>query len=272
VTCASRSYASRWVAILLVLAMSACGRTAEDHLRAVSENLDRIRSGVLDMRLAVSAVSAPDEPIGFAIQGPFEVAGESLEADLTYRQIAGTTTAEVRFVAAEGRAFVETEGNVYELPVAQDPSPAMAPTALEDLGFERWAADPTVQEGGTDDHLTIVSPLDEVAALEGIGRLLDDLEMKEASGLAVLDGLDDETLERSVEGGSMTVRVGPDDLLHALVVRLRFGIDPSSPLANALEGVVGAELVFSVDITNPNRPVHVALPHDPLPISELPGS
>jgi hypothetical protein len=264
--------ATRWVVCVLLLSMSACGRTAEDHLHAVSQDVDRIKSGELDMRLAVSTVSAPDEPIGFAIQGPFDVAGKGLEADLTYRQFAGTAEAEVRFVAAEGRAYVETEGNVYELPVAQDPSPATAPTVLEDLGFDDWAADPTVQEGGTDDDLTIVSPLDEVAALDGIGRLLDDLEMKEASGLAVLDGLDDGTLERSVVGGSITVRAGPDDLLRALVVRVRFGLDPASPLAGALKGVAGAELVFSIDIAQINRPVHVDPPHDPLPISELPGS
>jgi hypothetical protein len=70
----------------------------------------------------------------------------------------------------------------------------------------------------------------------------------------------------------MTVRVGPDDLLRGLVVRLHFGIDASSPLANALEGVAGADLVFSVDITAPNRPVTVAVPQNPHPFSELPGA
>jgi hypothetical protein len=266
------SHGVRLVVALLVLSMSACGRTAEDHLLAVSQNVDHIRSGVLDMRLSVSAVSAPDEPIGFAIHGPFDVADDRLQADLTYRQVAGSAEAEIGFVAVDGRAFVETDGSFYELPVAKDSSPGMAPTVLEDLGFERWAADPAVAEGRADDQLTIVSPLDEVQALEGIGRLLDELDMKEASGLAVLDGLDDETLERSVEGGSMTVRAGPDDLLRSLVVRLRFGIDPSSALADALKGVAGAELVFSVAITNLNRPVTVVLPRDPRPFSELPST
>jgi hypothetical protein len=262
----------RWVAILLILQMSACSRTAEDHLHAASDKVDQIRSGVLHMRLSVAAVSAPHEPVGFAIQGPFDVAGQSLKADLTYRQVAGTAKAEVRFLAVDDRAFVETDGNVYELPVGQDSSLAGAPTVLDDLDFEHWAADPAVQDSGSDDQLTIVSPLDEVVTVQAIGRLLDELEMKEASGLAVLDGLDDETLERSVERGSMTVRVGPDDLLRGLVVRLHFGIDPSSPLADALEGVAGADLVFSVDITAPNRPVSVALPQNPHPISELPGA
>ncbi len=272
-TVATPSLVTRWVAAtIVIISMSACSRTAADRLHVASDTVDQIRSGVLDMRLSVAAVSAPDEPVGFAIQGPFDVAGEDLKADLTYRQVAGTANAEARFLAVNGRAFVETDGNVYELPVSQDSSLANAPTMLDDLDFEHWASDPAVQETGSDGQLTIVSPLDEVVTVEALGRLLDDLDMKRTSGLAVLDGLDDETLRRSVERGSMTVRVGPDDLLRGLVVRIHFGIDASSPLADALEGVAGAELVFSVDITAPNRRVTVAVPRNPHPISELPGA
>ena len=175
-----------------MLSIGACGGTAQDRLDAVAENVDRIESGVLDMRLSLSAASAPGEPIGFTITGPFGVGTQGLEADLTYRQVAGSEEAEMRFVAVDGRAFVETDGTFYELPVEDDPSPVDAATMLEDLGFADWAVDPTVREGGTDDQLTVVSRLDEVSAMHGIGLLLDDLEMKEASGLALLDGLDDE--------------------------------------------------------------------------------
>ncbi len=259
------------VAVCLLVVLSACGATAEDHLIAVSENVDGIERGVLDMRLTLAAASAPEKPIGFAISGPFEVGAEGLEADLLYQQLAGSAEADVRFIAVDGRAFVETEGSTYEVPVEGGPSLGAAPTMLEDLGFEHWAVDPTVVQEGPDDALTIVSPLDELSALEGIGVMLDDLEMKEASGLALFDGLDDETLERSLQGGSMTVRIGPDDLLRGLVVRMRFGIDPSSPLAEALEDVAGTELLFSVEIEDHDQPVRVTTPVDARPISELPG-
>jgi hypothetical protein len=264
--------AARCLATLSVLlSIGSCGQDAAAHLRAVADNVDRIESGVLDMRLSVSAVSAPEARIGFGIHGPFELDGTGLEADLTYRQVAASEEAVVRFVAVDGRAFVESDGAFFELPVEDDPSTAEAPTALQDLGFEGWAADPTVVSGDPD-HLTIASPLDEVSALTGIARLLDDLEMKEASGLAVLEGLDDEALERSVSSGSMTVRIGADDLLRELVVRMRFGVDPSSPLSEVLEGVTGAELLFTVEIAEPNRPVTVEIPQGARPISELAGS
>jgi hypothetical protein len=259
-------------ALTLVLSMSACGGTAQDRLDAVAENVDRIESGVLDMRLSLSAASAPEEPIGFTISGPFGVGAEGLVADLTYRQIAGSEEAEMRFVAVDGRAFVETGGTFYELPVEDDPSPAEAATMLEDLRFADWAVDPTVREGGTDDQLTVVSRLDEVSAMQGIGLLLDDLDMEEASGLALLDGMDDEAVERSVEDGSMTVRIGPDDLLRGLIVRMRFGIDRESPLADALRDVAGAEFLFSVEIAEANQPVSVAAPEGARPISDLPAA
>ena len=261
-----------WGGASILLAMSACGGAAQDRLQAAAENVDHIESGVLDMRLSLTAASAPDTPIGFSLSGPFGVGTEGLEADLTYRQIAGSAEAQLRFVAVEGRAYVETGGTFYELPVEDDPTPATAPTMLQDLGFADWAIDPTMQDGVDENEVTIVSRLDEGPAIAGIGDLLDDLDMKEASGLSLLDGLDDETVRRSIEGGSMTVRIGPDDLLRGLIVRMRFGLDASSPLAEALEGVAGAELLFTVEIAEPNRPVSVVPPQGARPMSELPAA
>jgi hypothetical protein len=261
-----------WV-LVVALSMGSCGQGAEDHLAAAARTVGEIKSGVLDMRLSIAPTSSPETPIGFTIEGPFEVNEHGLEADLRYRQVAGSNEAAVRFVAADGRAFVEAGGSFYELPVVDDASAAKAPSVLQDLSFESWAADPSIVDAERSGQMTIVSPLDEAAALEGLRRLLDELDMKEASGLAVFDGLDEEAVERSVRDGTMTVRVGEDDdLLRSLIVRLRFAIDPSSPLAEALEGVAGAELTFSVDIQDPNEPIHVEAPQDAAPISELPGA
>jgi hypothetical protein len=250
--------------------MTACGASAADRLAAVSENVDRIQSGVLEMRLSIASVAEPETPIGFEMRGPFDLAGDGLEADLTYRQVAGSVDEEVRFIVAEGRAFVQTDGAFFEIPVEEQAPQAETPTMLQDLALEDWAADPTVVEGG-DGRSTITSPLHEVAALEGLLRMLDQVGMAEASGVAALRELDDEVLERSVDSGSMIVRAGPDDLLRALVVRIRFGLDPSSPLDKALEGVAGAELLFEVEITRTGRSIVVGVPEDAQPISELPG-
>jgi hypothetical protein len=70
----------------------------------------------------------------------------------------------------------------------------------------------------------------------------------------------------------MTVRIGPDDLLRGLIVRMRFGIDEASPLAEALRDVAGAELLFSVEIGEANQPVSVTPPEGARPISDLPAA
>ena len=255
----------------MVLAMAACGTSAADRLATVADGVDRIDRGVLDMRLSIASISAPETPIGFELEGPFDVSGDDVEADLTYRQIAGSADEEVRFIAADGRAFVEMDGSSYEIPVQEQPAQAAAPTMLRDLSFDRWAASPTAVEGD-DGTIMITSPLDEVAALEGLSALLDSLGMREAAGFTAFDELDDEALRRAVRSGSMAVRVGPNDVLRTLEVSLRFGVDPSSPLGEALQDVAGADLRFVVDIAEPDGSIAVAVPTDAQPISELPAA
>lgn len=262
----------RILSFILIVAMGACGSGARDHLTTAAESADEIKSGVLNMSLSISGVSDDDAGVGFGLQGPFDLGGEHLEADFSYQQMAGSAEAELRFVTVGGRAFVQSEGSFFELPVGEDATSSQSPSVLQELDFESWAADPVLIDGASDE-ITIVSPLEEFAALRGIRRLVDDLEMAEASGLGLLDGLHADALRRSVDAGTLTVRIGKDDqLLRALTVRLRFALDPSSPLSEALKDVLGAELEFSIAIEDPNQPVRVETPADPQPISELPGS
>jgi hypothetical protein len=238
-----------------------CGAAPRDRLRAAADTVGNIRSGTLDMRLSLAAAADPTAPIGFEIEGPFAATADGLETDLRYRQLAGRQDAEVRFVAADGRAFVESDGHLTEIPLSEDASTASAPSVLEQLSFEEWAADPRIVEAGPPGEVTIESPLNEGAAVRGILQALDDLGLTRDSGLSLLGNVDPEVVQRSVRSGAMVVRVGEDDeLLRELTVRLRLGIDEASPLAGALEGVAGAELLFSVRIEDPNAPVHVELP------------
>jgi hypothetical protein len=262
------AHARAVVLVAVTLLLGACGADPRSELRTAAERVDEIRSGVLDLRLSVTSATDPADRLGFTMRGPFEVAATGLEADLRYRQVAGSTDAEVRLVSGGGRAFVESGGVFYELPVEADAPPAGATTVLEQLGFDRWAADPTVSEGAAGVR-TISSPIAEVETVRGLRGLLDELEMAEAAGLVALDGVDERTIERTVRDGTMRVTVGPDDLLRGLVVRMRFGVDESSPVAEALADVVGAELVLELRIGEPNRPVDVDLPTEARPASEL---
>jgi hypothetical protein len=267
----SRSFLAigRHIALVGMIMLAACGGAEpRSELRTAAERVDEIRSGVLDFRLSVTSTTDPADRVGFTMEGPFEVAATGLEADLRYRQVAGSIDAEVRLVSGDGRAFVETGGVFYELPVDADATPGSATTVLEQLGFDRWAADPTVSASAAGAR-TISSPIAEVETVRGLRGLLDELEMTEAAGLVALDGVDERTIERTVRDGTMRVTLGPDDLLRELVVRMRFGVAPSSPLGEALADVVGAELLLELRIEEPNRPVDVDLPTEARPASEL---
>jgi hypothetical protein len=247
-------------AITLILLVG-CGGAPRDRLRAAADTVGDIRSGMLDMRLSLAAAVDPGAPIGFEIEGPFAATEDGLETDLRYRQLAGRRDAEVRFVAADGRAFVESDGEVTEISLSEDASTASPPSVLDQLSFEEWAADPRVVEDGADGEVTIESSLNEDAAVRGILQALDGLGFTQDSGLRLLVNVDPEVVQRSVRSGTMVVRVGAEDeLLRELTVRLRLGIDEASPLAGALEDVAGAGLLFSVKIEDPNAPVHVELP------------
>jgi hypothetical protein len=248
--------------------LAACGRPPDVILTAVSAGVDRIHSGVLELQLSLTLDAAPRQTVGFRIHGPFEVRGGRVDADLAYRRFAGTAVAEVRFVTAEGRSFVETDGTVYELPQGNG-AKAKAPTVLQDLGFEEWAVEPRVLGVGGG-HVTIVSALEEMRAVQGIHRLLRDLEMEAASGLAVLGRVEGEALRRALDGGMLAALVGPDGLLRALVVGLRFEHVPS-PAGGPLREIGGADLVLSVEIAEPNEAVVVRVPAGARPLAEQPA-
>ncbi len=132
------------IAVILAVSAGACGGGAEERLSEASGTLGEIRSGILDVGLSIAAVSAPGSLVGFEIHGPFAVEADGLEADLRYRQTAGSAEAQARFVAADGRAFVESGGSFYELPLAEDAMSSRSPRTRRRHGrpasFRSWAS------------------------------------------------------------------------------------------------------------------------------------
>jgi hypothetical protein len=256
-----------WIAcaatgVAVAVSGASCAGTAERQLSHAAHTVDGIRSGVMDMRLMVTSSSEP--PFGFTIRGPFALGPGDLRADLRYTQVAGAAKASVRYVASDGRAFVVSEGAFYELPMSQAGSAVQAPTVLDGLGFDEWATAPRLIRTGSSRAIVVVSPVRGAASLFGIARVLDTLELRDAAGLTALGALGEETLERVVRGGTMTVRIREEDgLLRALVVRLHLRLDLSPGVSGSLAAFADAQLVFSVRITRPNEPVRIRLSRVP---------
>ena len=79
-------------------------------------------------------------------------------------------------------------------------------------------------------------------------------------------------LEKAVKSSSLELWAGrKDHLLRRLLLKADLGLDVPPSLRRALGSIVGAKVDFELAVSNPNEPVSVAPPTNPLPSSQLPG-
>ena len=129
----------RLLATLVVAAffLSACGGDgddAEDVLAETDERLEEIESGSLSMRLVVTPKCEDAETVGFELRGPFslEGAGQLPVARIAYTQTRGSERGTVTIVSTGRKAYVEVDGQAYELPSEQAEQLRQAGQELEE--------------------------------------------------------------------------------------------------------------------------------------------
>jgi hypothetical protein len=272
----------RWVALLLVCAaLSGCGGggDANQVLARTADSLGKIRSGLLTLRLVVSPRQGTKGRIGFELRGPFGLRPGSLPlARIAYTQIAGAREATVTFLSTGARAYAVVKGKAYELPPSATEEVRRASAGLGGSGgalgsfhVESWFDHPKVSGGGEvggadTDHVS--ADLDVVAAANGLLDLLRGLGRESTQ----IRGRESDRLRDAVESSSIDVWSGKDDhLLRRLLLHAQLGFDVPKSLRRALGDVVGARVEFELAVANPNRPVHVTPPQNPLPASALSG-
>jgi hypothetical protein len=262
------------VALLLALVLAGCGDDARDVVGETARNLGDIRSGRLEMALRVggSGPQASGGDLGFELSGPFALParGGLPRADVDYTQLAGTRQATVTLVSTGDAAFVEVGGKAYELPPDQAESLRIGTEGLGSGGAGRqirvgtWVRDPKLSDGGdvggaeTD---LVSGRLDVTAAATDLVRLSRALGPDGAEELRALEQGGDK-LEQAVESSSFDLWTGKDDrLLRRLRIAVRLGVG----------GGPSASVRFELGVADPNEPVRVEAPENPLPASALPG-
>ncbi len=269
-------------ALALLLMPAGCGNGAGDALDETAEKLGEIRSGRISMTLKVTPSTA-DSQVGFELNGPFSLpdrGGELPEAALRYTQIAGTRRGDVQFISSRKEAWVEVEGQAYELPPDQVEGLAAGgaggASPLADLDVASWTKDAELEDGepvAGEQTERIRAEVDVVRALNDAlsvaGRLGGDGQV---AGLQPLQGTDAEQLESAVSSSSLEVLTGKEDrLLRRLTLNLDVGLSAPRELAGGLGLLRGARVRLDLRIENPNAPVDVEAPDGALPYSELPS-
>jgi hypothetical protein len=242
------------------------GGGSSDVLAQTADNLSKIRSGTLSMRLLVTPKSG--SPFGFQLKGPFSLGTASSLPVLrvAYTQIAKGNRATVTVVSTGSSAYVQAAGRTVQLTDAQAETLRAANEQLSgggglgSLGIDDWFEDAKRSDGGevggaeTD---KVSAQLNVVNAANGLISLL----RRGGRDLPTIHGDQAEKLDDAVKSSKIEVYSGKQDhLLRRLSIDVDFGLDVPKTLRATLGDVVGARVEFELGVDRPNRPVHVSAP------------
>jgi hypothetical protein len=271
----------RTASLLVLIALAAgCGGggRANQVMADAAGNLGKLRSGNLTLRLVISPREGTKGRIGFELRGPFALRPGGLPvAKIAYTQIAGANQGTATFISTGTKAYAEVSGKAYELPASstnalrQAAGGSGSSSTFAELRIDDWVKDPVVSDGGQvggAETMHVSGDLDVVAAANGLLDLLRQLG-RDAPTIA---GDQAKQLEDAVESSSFDLWSGRDDhLLRRLLLKADLGLDVPPSLRRVLGSVIGAKMDFELAVSDPNKPVSVAPPTNPLPSSQLPG-
>jgi hypothetical protein len=264
---------------LLAALVAGCGGgRAHQVLSDTAGNLGKLRSGDLTLRLVLSPREGTKGRVGFELHGPFALRAGSLPvAKIAYTQIAGARQATATFISTGTKAFAEVNGKAYELPASstnalrQAAGGSGSSNTFGQLRIDNWVKDPVVTDGGQvggSPTMDVSGTLDVVAAANGLLDLLRQL----GRSAPTIEGDQAKQLENAVKSSSFELWSGRDDhLLRRLQLEAELSLDVPQSLRRVLGNVVGAKIDFELAVSNPNKPVSVAPPTNPLPSAQLPG-
>jgi hypothetical protein len=246
-------------AAVAALATGCGGSGAHDVLSDTANNLGKIRSGDLTLRLVVSPRTGTKGRIGFELRGPFKLRQNALPvARIAYTQIAGAREATATFISTGSKAYAEVNGKVQELPPLATESIRRASSGgVGGLGLDiaSWVKNPHVTTSGDEEHVS--AKLDVVNAANGLLELLREL----GRAAPTIQGDEAKRLRDAVKSSSFDVWTSKNDhLLRRLLLKADLGFSVPSELRRVLGNVVGAKVDFELAIARANKPVKVTPP------------
>jgi len=219
--------------------LAGCGSDDDSPLADVQRSLEDVRSGT--MFLELGATTEGSDPVGFSVEGPFELdaGGDVPQLDLRYtRLLAGEE--EVVRVRADGETVtIEEDGETKEVPPSRLGALRLdeGPAGFDGFDLEAWIRDPVTEEDGGATTITgeLVVP-----------RMLQDLSRIAAETAGVDPGVglsddDAEALADRIRSSSITV-VADDERFRSLDAQVGFGREVPARLQKALGPYAGAAL------------------------------
>lgn len=221
------------------------------------------------------------------LEGPFELLPDKdlPLARVKYTIGAGERSEEIELLATGDKAYTVVQGQAYELPPAATKDLRKATKQLKSggddgeqtglsglkLNFGRWLIDPQVGSGadldGTPTWRTRAA-VDVVAAIKDLNNSASVLGGVTGNKIPELTEKDVAEIKDSFRNAKVEVFVGRYDRIVRKVALTMDFVTPEG-FSAAAGGIGGGRLDMLVTIGEPNRPVDVKPPKDPLPYRAL---
>ena len=263
----------------LMLVLASCSTDASAVVTETAENLEELRSGLLELRVSAQAAPGEEEEAeaGFELIGSFELPEEGAlpVADLEYTDIGADEAVTQGFISTGDQAFIEVDGQAYELPPEQTQTlvggEGSDDAIFEGASVEEWLKDPELNEGESLDGAEVVrvsGELDVVAALNDLFGIAQ--RFGSTAGFTSIEGDEAERLENAVQSSRIEVVSGAEDrLLRRLLIEVELALGDDVELAETLGPLAGTSFTIDMSISEPNQPIEVQAPADALPLEEL---
>ncbi|GAC1332202.1 MAG: hypothetical protein NVSMB17_11040 [Candidatus Dormibacteria bacterium] len=258
---------------MVAFAVAGCGGQA-DVLGQASSNLGNVRSGNLDLRMAVGAGDAASE-VGFEEKGPFSLpnAGSIPVARTEVTHFVGDKHEASTFIATGRNVYIDSAGEVYQLPPAMVEQLRRANSGAGDLAglkIERWATGARSSDGGQVDGVAS----DRVTGAVNVRQFVNDMMqlsrgLGQTASVPQVSPAEADTLARAVKASHFELWAGRDDhLLRRLVVTVEFAAPAAAQGSEALGHYSQSRMALNISLSNVNHPVTVADPPGARPFSD----
>lgn len=271
--------------ILVALIVSTGTPSSAQLMKRAAGSFGDVSRGTFLFKISITPQgSASAAPSSISLTGPFEIVpGKPLPiAKITYTVSSGGRSNVVTLLTTGEKAYTVIKGQAYELPASSTKELKSATKDLNkpgegkgltgiNLHFDKWLINPKVAEGrdinGTATWRTTAG-VDVVAALQDLTASAGTLGSITGSKVPALKASDAAQIKKGIKNASVVVYVGRYDRIIRL---LDLTMDFSTPAGQtaAVGGVSGGRMNMVVGISNPNQPVNVKPPKNPLPYSAL---
>jgi hypothetical protein len=281
-----------WLLIVVAAALGSCGGGGEDS-DGVENLLDRAFSREiqsadirLEATLQLKGSESLDKPVRLEASGPFhtnEGKLPSVDVDVNLATAGGGQTVQTGFLSTGDRAFVKFQDVYYEQPADR--------VRQANESIRRRGRGGSLRALGLDPRGWLSDARDEgeetVAGVEtrhvsgtlDVGRVLNNISAfvgRSAGGLGGATGEAIEPLSREdirkisevVKAPTFDVFVGKrDGIIRRVAGRIEFDVPENS--RDALRGIEGGSLDFSVEFTDVNGDQRIEAPANARPLSDL---